>query len=750
MADAPPAISAGHGIDAPVRLTALSGWPLARRLIRGAAPAWWPGPQARYHALTTFVAAILALYVAFVLQLESPGSAMTTVVIVSGPLHGMVLSKGMYRFLGTTLGVCVSVLMIALFAQSPLAFMVALSIWMGLCVYVSSLLRHFRAYAAVLAGYTLSLVALPAVETPLRIFDLATSRIAVVTVGVVCCALVKGILSPRVGRSRLRPALADGLVGTALLTAKAIDRVLHPQAEGVGAEGVSPNDAATLIAAHRQLSGRLSALDGLIEAAATESAETAQEAPAVRLLVSVLHAILTLGATARPFSKEAPAPEPLLVYALAVRDLLRDISSIDAFLAPEMARRLAALRRLGDVTTDRLATVQDRDLAAETPDAVLDAMTRASRLDGMVRELIQARRLLAAIEKGRSGEAVTPVTYHRDRHQAMINAVRAGIATLSAGVFWIVTGWPSGATMMAGALPACALMGAADQPDRAVLGFAKGVALAAVAAYVCQFHMMAAVSEFPLLAACVAPFVVLGAALSITPGTSSVFVGFLIFFTFFAAPRNPMAYDLGAFLNTTTALTAGVAVVTVFFRVLWPVDTARVVRRLVRDMAGDVADFAGVGRRWRAVPLDSVLSRMQDRLARLSSRLANAPDRAFHVEGGLALLRIAHEVNTLRHAHDQLSLAPAPRKAVEAALGAVDGLCAHPARVAVAMQRARTVLLEAAVRPARDEDAVKCWRAAAACHEIARMIGHHLSFLAGRVAPFTPVALAPAALEVRS
>jgi len=54
----------------------------------------------------------------------------------------------------------------ALFAQAPVLFLIGLALWMALCTGASTLLRGFRSYGAVLAGYTVALIAMPAVTIP--------------------------------------------------------------------------------------------------------------------------------------------------------------------------------------------------------------------------------------------------------------------------------------------------------------------------------------------------------------------------------------------------------------------------------------------------------------------------------------------------------------------------------------------------------------------------------------------------------
>lgn len=98
--------------------------------------------------------------------------------------------------------------LIALFVQTPVLFIFGLAAWIGLCTAIASLLRYNRSYAVVLAGYTVTLVAFGAISDPDKIFELATSRIAVVTIGVLSTALVFLITDPGPKRAELENRIA--------------------------------------------------------------------------------------------------------------------------------------------------------------------------------------------------------------------------------------------------------------------------------------------------------------------------------------------------------------------------------------------------------------------------------------------------------------------------------------------------------------------------------------------------------------
>lgn len=99
------------------------------------------------YVLRSIGAAALALGLGLYLQLDSPFSAASTVLLLINPVQGAVVGKGWWRAVGTLVGTLAAFVLTALFAQKMLLFVVALGFWLGLCVGVMSLVRHFYASA---------------------------------------------------------------------------------------------------------------------------------------------------------------------------------------------------------------------------------------------------------------------------------------------------------------------------------------------------------------------------------------------------------------------------------------------------------------------------------------------------------------------------------------------------------------------------------------------------------------------------
>ena len=132
-------------------------------------------------SVKTFLAGMLALYIAFSIDLSRPYWALATVYIVSQPLAGALRSKAVYRIGGTLLGAVITVALVPNLVNSPELLSTSLALWVGLCLYLSLLDRTPRSYLFILAGYSAALIGFPAVDEPGAMFDIALARVEEIT-----------------------------------------------------------------------------------------------------------------------------------------------------------------------------------------------------------------------------------------------------------------------------------------------------------------------------------------------------------------------------------------------------------------------------------------------------------------------------------------------------------------------------------------------------------------------------------------
>jgi uncharacterized membrane protein YccC len=189
----------------------------ARSFLNGAETAanlarrWWPAETA--DAVRLGVTSLVAIYLAMYFELDDPHWAGWTVFSVSLATRANSIQKSAFRAFSTLLGAVVSIVLMDNFAQSTLGYDVALALWLGLMNYSASLEQGQGSYGFALMGYTVPLLTLGNVETPLNTFDTAVSRCSELILGI-GCAYVSSVLVAR-GTQAVRRDLANAIEMTA-------------------------------------------------------------------------------------------------------------------------------------------------------------------------------------------------------------------------------------------------------------------------------------------------------------------------------------------------------------------------------------------------------------------------------------------------------------------------------------------------------------------------------------------------------
>jgi len=641
------------------------------------------------HATRTVFAALLALGLAYLFELETPYSAATTVLIVAHPMHGMIVSKSLYRFGGTLLGAVMAITLMALFAQSPEMFFLGLSLWMGLCTCVSTLLRSFRSYGAVLAGYTVVLITMPGIDHPENVFTLAVSRASVVALGIVCSALVASLTAGRQAEQTLDAKLRQTLRKVAAYARRSL--------EGAPARELSQT--------RRALAAEIAALDALVEFAAIETAVGMTELEdALRSAALAMFGTLSAAASAHGALERLPAerhPEDLREAFLAILDAL----AADPADLSDCRARLLALEQ----------SLEERISADDLP-----LTTALDRLDELAEQIRFATEGALALTGGAPLRRIK-VWRHRDLSWGLINGLRACIAVWLAAALWTVTAWPSGATMVAMIVPNIGLLALRDRPSRDAIDFVIGTILASGVGLLYLCLILPSISGFPLLALVLAPPLLIGVAASMKPRTVFIGVGFYVFFITLLAPANPMSYDPTAFLNGALVTIGGAVITVAAYRLILPVSPRRHVLALVRAIQQDLQSLL----RNSAISRDGWEGRMHERLIALGARMRAAGAwQDGLLRGGFASLRLGREVLRLR------SLLSGDAEAwalCRPAAGALLEMNSHPLEALEACrQSADSLALLAASREA--EAARPPVRAAASLTEIAVLLGRHRRF----------------------
>ncbi len=153
-------------------------------------------PAARWlFGLRIWSAMMLALYVAFWLELDGASSAATCVAILALPTRGQALEKAFYRAVATVVGVAASIAIAGLFSQARDLFVVAYAGWLGLCVFGAAFFDGNKAYCCVLSGYTVAIVAVFQIDSPQDVWSSGINRGAAIAVGIAAITLVNDLFA---------------------------------------------------------------------------------------------------------------------------------------------------------------------------------------------------------------------------------------------------------------------------------------------------------------------------------------------------------------------------------------------------------------------------------------------------------------------------------------------------------------------------------------------------------------------------
>jgi uncharacterized membrane protein YccC len=435
-----------------------------------------------FFSLKIYLAAILALGIAFWQDLPFPYWAMMCVYILAQTQSGRLRLKGMHMVIGSLIGGTIGVAVATLFATSLTAVMVALSLALTAGMFLAVRHRRSNFYVFLLSGITCLLVAMPGVATPDTAFTRAIDRIEDVVVGVFSLILVDALLFPH-----------NGLANTAAVTRKWLGSMREAV---VGVLRGEPIDHGLQSAVVQQTLSLTPLGDGM----ACEGSSYGQER--ARALMSVVTCgirlvpvLSSIGDFDRAFGRAAAHPEDV-----ETRELLAQWIEAGC---PDDARSAALRLRL----RPRVATGASARAAATR-------LCYRRYLRGIYAGCRQMHH--AFMQVGRAspervhvppGARMTPATFgHVDRLFALRGALCVALHMTLFGTLWSVTGWD--ATMAFGMLLSAIFVSIStltSSPLPMLKGIAKvaGISMTIVAFYV--LAVLPAVDSFVMLALALLP-----------------------------------------------------------------------------------------------------------------------------------------------------------------------------------------------------------------------------------------------------
>ncbi|MBI6557721.1 FUSC family protein [Pseudomonas syringae] len=596
------------------------------------------------------LAAFLTYWLALRLELPQPHTAMITVFIVMQPQSGQVFAKSFYRLLGTLAGSAMMVLLMALFAQSPLPFLGSLALWVGLCSAGAARYRNFRAYGFVLAGYTAAMVGLPALAHPEGSFMSAVWRVVEISLGILCSTAISAAVLPQSSSAAMRNALylrfggfarfvVNGLRGDISRTEFETGNVRFV-AEAIGLEGL--RSVTVFEDPHmRRRNGRLNRLNS--------------EFMAVTTRFNALHQLLErlrLEQAEQVLKHIDPGLENLAALLDGFAD--RALTNDDAAL---LVTRLESCRAHFPERVRSLRAELEHTLPSDAER--LDFHTSFELLYRLLSELLDYARTHASLadhshEREQWKGSFVPRTHWMT---ALAAGARATCVVGLMSVYWVLTAWPSGASMVLASAATVALSSTTHNPRRMSLQMAGGTLLGALSGFIETFFLFPHIDGFPLLCLLLAPVFVLGAYLGSRPQWTGYGLGLLIFFSLGSVPDNLTVYNPYTFINDYIAMVVGMLICAAAGAIILPPNSRWMWQRLEQALRNQVV-FA-----------------ISAPLKRLGSSFESQTRDLMHQAYGLAIgkplvqrellrwmfvvLEIGHAIIELRHEQALLPIHPA-------------------------------------------------------------------------------------------
>jgi uncharacterized membrane protein YccC len=490
------------------------------------------------HAFRIWLAAVVALYVAFWLQLGGASSAAVTVAILALPTRGAVLAKAVNRIAATLMGATMSVVIAGLFPGERIGMIAAFVCWICICVFVASYLRGYQAYAAVLSGYTVAIIALVNIDTPQNVFTTMTDRMAAIAIGILCVTLINDVFgSPPVWRE-LDRRMSD------------IWRDVRSYARDVLSGNAKDSERAGALLA--QISG----LRDQVDIIAHDMADGRQRAAGAR---SAMLALVEIVQQVRLLSWLAHG-DPL---AVTIKD--QCLAALD----DHHAEPPGFLTKLREIELSR-------------PDIVAGAVWQIQQAIRFVESKSLLDDGLSSLREGLEPARDVRLPHSGEVAVALGNATRIGIALLAGTTFLIFAGWPASAGALSITTILCALSTTMPSPSKFAVAAMVSFVLAAVSAGFVRFYVLTESQDFVRLAVAIAPVLIFGCLLSVRPAIAGIGLIMNNIFLVLLAPSNPQVYNPLTFFSECMFVAFALAIVFLASRLVWPVSAFDKQRAVVR------------------------------------------------------------------------------------------------------------------------------------------------------------------------
>lgn len=563
--------------------------------LEEATQSWWmrAGTALGFHvpvvafALRTAFAAFVALLIAYAVGLEHPHWAAMSAWASSQPMREHLLSRSIYRFGGSVVGVVFAIALVLVAQDSLWVLAIGLAMWGALCAFLGNLQRGYMVYGCMLAGYSAAMVVLLHHGPADSVWPFAWDRMFTVITGVAAALCISWCFAPRRKAAVLIAQSRAALAG--VLQAAAAGLRQQPMPEGGD---------------YAQLLSRLAAVEELLElypegsrtARNTSKAMHWQQHYALELVYQLGQIRSVQGgadiAKERVWTFAALAEEqPVALQWSLAKALDELVAALQAEPLQQAAQTMAlsqALRHAIVACEDVVAGIQAQEKQVQPGINALYLLLQEMRR-GLHAEALD---LLGSTDTHKSDRRAEPLPLHRDWVGAREAAVRAGGTLLVFGVVWAWTQASIVAFGMLGLSVMLLVFSAFESPGRTMAFVLRGQLIGAALALLCQALIWPLAQSAWQMVWMVLPFALIGGLLFAHKRTAAGAMDINMAMFILLAPVFPDTASLGKHLSMALAVVSGPALAWVVYRWVYPTNAQRRMQTLARMMVQEVPAMA--------------------------------------------------------------------------------------------------------------------------------------------------------------
>jgi p-hydroxybenzoic acid efflux pump subunit AaeB len=365
-------------------------------------------------------AIVLAMFVGFHFQLETPRWAVLTAAIVAAgpafaaggePYSGAIRYRGMLRIVGTFIGCFAALFIITLLIRAPVVMLLVCCIWAGFCTWISSLVKVENSYAWGLSGYTALIIIVTIQAHPLLTPQFAVERCSEIVIGIVCAILADLLFSPRSIKQEIDRELDNLLVDQYRLMQLCI----------------AHGDKEVVDKAWAGLVRRTTALEGMRTNLKIESSRWGRANRRLKAINTISLTLITQACETYLIQNTRPE---------FVTPEFRTLFDTPVETAADVHKQMKVVRKVISYAGEKNTPVTISSWAG--------AVTRYLLLKRGVASNVR----ISAVEEEVLNQEVVVKVQSAEGHHAMINFWRTTVSCLLGSLFWLWTGWTSGSGAM--------------------------------------------------------------------------------------------------------------------------------------------------------------------------------------------------------------------------------------------------------------------------------------------------------------